>query len=278
MSERDLVGLSPAIAGLRQEIAVAAKATAKVLITGESGVGKELTARILHAWSQRRARPLRIINCGAVPDALLESELFGHIRGSFSGAVRDHKGLFESAHGGTVVLDEIGDTSVRMQALLLRFLQFGEVQRIGDTESRCVDVRVLATTRRNLRELIAESEFRLDLYYRLNVITIHVPPLRDRVDDVPALLEHFMTVFSRQYQLPSPPIGHETMAWLKGYAWPGNVRELRNLAERFVIRREAGGVDPAWLDSGAAGASAGRNLSARRRSYTLRISPRRSLR
>jgi DNA-binding NtrC family response regulator len=249
MSERDLVGLSPAIAGLRQEIAVAAKATAKVLITGESGVGKELTARILHAWSQRRARPLRIINCGAVPDALLESELFGHIRGSFSGAVRDHKGLFESAHGGTVVLDEIGDTSVRMQALLLRFLQFGEVQRIGDTESRCVDVRVLATTRRNLRELIAESEFRLDLYYRLNVITIHVPPLRDRVDDVPALLEHFMTVFSRQYQLPSPPIGHETMAWLKGYAWPGNVRELRNLAERFVIRREAGGVDPAWLDS-----------------------------
>jgi Nif-specific regulatory protein len=173
-----------------------------------------------------------------VPDSLLESELFGHLRGSFTGAMRDHRGLFESAHGGTVVLDEIGDSSPRMQSLLLRFLQFGELQRIGESALRHVDVRVVATTRRDLRELVAEGGFRLDLYYRLNVVAIHVPPLRDRADDVPALLEHFMTGFSRQHQLPVPPIGHETMAWLKSYAWPGNVRELRNVAERFVIRKE----------------------------------------
>jgi transcriptional regulator with GAF, ATPase, and Fis domain len=253
MSEyvRDLIGVSPAIVKLRQEIAVAARSTAKVLITGESGAGKDLAARIVHHSSERRMRPLRGISCAGVPDTLLESELFGHVRGSFTGAVRDHRGIFESAHGGTVVLDEIGDSSPRMQSLLLRFLQFGELQRIGDSASRCVDVRVVATTRRDLRTLVAEGEFRLDLYYRLNVVAIHVPPLRDRVDDVSPLLAHFMTEFSRQYQRPCPPIGRETMDWLTSYAWPGNVRELRNLAERFVIRREAGGVDPAWLDSTA---------------------------
>jgi transcriptional regulator with GAF, ATPase, and Fis domain len=245
----DLIGSSPAMVQLRQEVAVAAKSNAKVLMTGESGVGKELVARVLHNSSRRRSRPLRAINCAGVPDALLESELFGHLRGSFTGAVRDHQGVFESARGGTVLLDEIGDSSARMQGLLLRFLQFGEIQRIGESESRYVDVHVVATTRRDLRELIVEGEFRLDLYYRLNVISIHVPPLRERVDDVPALLEHFMTAFSQQYQLPRPLIGRETMAWLKGYGWPGNVRELRNIAERFVIRREVGGLDPAWLDT-----------------------------
>jgi transcriptional regulator with GAF, ATPase, and Fis domain len=240
MSEcgRNVIGVSPAAAKLRQDIADAAQSTAKVLITGEGGVGKDLAARLIHHSGDRRPRPLRAISCAGLPDSLLESELFGHIRGSFTGAVRDHRGLFESAHGGTVVLDEIGDSSPRMQSLLLRFLQFGELQRVGESALRRVDVRVVATTRRDLRELVAEGEFRLDLYYRLNVLPIHVPPLRDRLDDVPALLDHFMTEFGRQHRLPCPPIGDETMGWLKSYAWPGNVRELRNVAERFVIRKE----------------------------------------
>ena len=237
------------MARLRQEVAAAAKSNAKVLITGESGVGKELVARAVHRFSARRLRALKTINCAGVPDTLLESELFGHVRDSFTGAIRDHQGVFEAAHGGTVVLDEIGDSSGRMQALLLRFLQFGELQRVGDSGPRQVDVRIVATTRRDLRGLIAEGEFRLDLYYRLNVISICVPPLRERVEDIPALLDHFITRFTAQYRLPTPAIGAQAMAWLKGYSWPGNVRELRNLAERFVIRREAGGLDPAWLES-----------------------------
>ena len=245
----ELIGSSPAMARLRQELAVAAKSSAKVVITGESGAGKELVARAVHSSSPRRLQSLRAVNCAGVPDTLLESELFGHLRGSFTGAVRDHLGVFEAANGGTVVLDEISDSSSRMQALLLRFLQFGELQRIGDSGFRHVDVRIIATTRRDLRELIAEGEFRLDLYYRLHVIGIRVPPLRERVDDIPVLLDHFMMRFSIQYQLPAPPIGTQTMAWLKDYSWPGNVRELRNLAERFVIRREVGGLDPAWLDA-----------------------------
>jgi transcriptional regulator with GAF, ATPase, and Fis domain len=244
----DLIGFSPAMARLRQEMAVAAKSSAKVLITGESGVGKELVASLLHAESKRRPRPLRTFNCAAIPDTLLESELFGHVRGSFTGAVRDHRGLFESANRGTVVLDEIGDSSARMQALLLRFLQFGEIHRIGESGSpRQIDVRVVATTRRDLRELVAEGEFRLDLYYRLNVVAIHVPPLRDRIEDVPTLLEHFTARFSQHHRLPCPPIRRDAMAWLKEYSWPGNVRELRNIAERFVIRQEPGGLDPSWL-------------------------------
>jgi len=184
-------------------------------------------------------RPIRIINCLSVPDSLLESELFGHVRGSFSGAVRDHRGVFEGARGGTVVLDEIGESSARMQALLLRFLQFGELQRIGESGwTRRVDVQIVATTRRNLRDLIAEGEFRLDLYYRLNVIGIHVPPLRNRPEDISELLEHFTARFSRQHGVPCPPIGADALAWLKAYSWPGNVRELRNMAERFVVRKE----------------------------------------
>jgi transcriptional regulator with GAF, ATPase, and Fis domain len=233
-----LIGVSPAIVRLRHELAVAAKSSAKVLITGESGVGKELAARVLHGSSTRCSRPLRVVNCASIPDALLESELFGHVRGSFTGAVRDHRGIFEAAHRGTVVLDEIGDSSPRMQGLLLRFLQFGELQRIGEHGTRHIDVRVVATTHRDLRALVAQADFRLDLYYRLNVVAIHVPPLRDRADDVPALLEHFMTAFSTQYQVPCPSIDREAIGWLKSYSWPGNVRELRNVAERFVIRRE----------------------------------------
>jgi transcriptional regulator with GAF, ATPase, and Fis domain len=238
-SELDLTGSSAAIARLRQEVVVAAKSDAKVLITGESGVGKELVARMLHNTSWRRSRPLQTLNCSCVPDSLLESELFGHVRGSFTGAVRDHQGIFEAAKGGTVILDEIGESSARMQGLLLRVLQFGEIQRVGECRSvRQVDVRIVATTHRNLRELIAQGEFRLDLFYRLNVIAIHVPPLRERAEDIPLLLEHFTTRFSQLHRLQCPPIGRDAMGWLKKYSWPGNVRELRNVAERFVIRKE----------------------------------------
>ena len=170
------------------------------------------------------------------------------MRGSFTGAVRNHKGVFASAHGGTVVLDEVGDSSARMQGLLLRFLQFGELQKIGeDGSARYVDVRVVATTRRNLREQVSEGEFRLDLYYRLNVIGIHVPPLRDRVEDIPELIDHFAARFSQHYRMPCPVIEGEAMTWLTSYGWPGNVRELRNIVERFVITGKAGGLDPAWL-------------------------------
>jgi transcriptional regulator with GAF, ATPase, and Fis domain len=231
------------MAGLRREIAVAARSDAKVLITGESGAGKDLVARIIHDRGSRRSRPFRAIACSSVPDTLLESELFGHLRGSFTGAIRDHRGVFDCAHHGTVVLDEIGDSSARMQGLLLRFLQFGELQRIGESGSgRCVDVRVIATTNRNLLERVDAGAFRLDLYYRVNVIPIHVPPLRDRLTDLPQLAEHFVAKFGEEHQTTCPPLGPDEMAWLAKYHWPGNVRELRNVIERYVIQGELGPI------------------------------------
>ena len=248
--ECELVGSSAAMVNLRRDIAVAAGSNTKVLITGESGVGKDITARAIHQRSTRRSRPFRAINCSSVPDTLLESELFGHLRGSFTGAVRDHQGIFESAHRGTVVLDEIGDSSARMQGLLLRVLQFGELQRVGESgPSRLVDLRIVATTQRNLLEQVSAGEFRLDLYYRLNVIRIHVPPLRDRIEDLPSLVEHFITMLSDQHQMPCPALGPDEMAWLAAHPWPGNVRELRNVVERFVITGELGPMNPS-LDGG----------------------------
>jgi len=234
----ELIGASPAMTTLRREVAMAAQSNAKVVITGESGAGKEMIARLLHESSRRRVRPFRAVNCSGIPDELLESELFGHVRGSFTGAVRDHHGVFESARGGTVLLDHIADSSLRLQGLLLRFLQFGEVQKIGEDLAKHVDVRIIATAHRHLLEHVTAGEFRLDLYYRLNVIRIHVPPLRERREDIPALLDYFTTMFSDHYHMPCPPIGPNAMTWLKEYSWPGNVRELRNVAERFVIRRE----------------------------------------
>jgi transcriptional regulator with PAS, ATPase and Fis domain len=241
IQECELVGSSPATVNLQRELAVAAQSTAKVLITGESGAGKDMAARVIHDKSKRRSRPFLAINCSSVPDTLLESELFGHLRGSFTGAVRDRQGVFESARSGTIVLDEIGDSSARMQGLLLRFLQFGELQRIGETgTSRYVDVRVVATTQRNLLAQVASGDFRLDLYYRLNVIHIHVPPLRERRGDIPALVERFMAKFSEEHQTSCAPLGSDDMTRLTKYHWPGNVRELRNIIERYVIRKELG--------------------------------------
>ena len=196
------VGSSAASRQLKQEIEIAARADAKVLITGETGVGKDIVARLVHQQSARSGAPLAIINCAGMTDSLLESELFGHVRGSFTGAFRDKVGLLESGDGGTAFLDEAGEMSTRMQGVLLRFLETGEVQRVGcERGARRVNVRIIAATNRDLTQQVGAGAFREDLYYRLNVIRMHVPPLRERPDDIPALVAHFTDMFSRQYGL-----------------------------------------------------------------------------
>ena len=240
MEVTDLVGVSPAIAALREEILHASRCDAKVLITGESGAGKEIVARLIHDGSARRRSPLVTVNCAALTDTLLETELFGHVRGSFTGAYRDRSGVFEQAHRGTVFMDEIGETTPRMQGLLLRFLETGEIQRVGtDRAQTRVDVRVIAATNRVLVDAVAQKLFREDLYYRLNVVHLYVPPLRDRHDDIPLLLRHFLQLFARQYQTPVPVLSDDATKLLLEHAWPGNVRELKNVVERLIIR--AGG-------------------------------------
>jgi transcriptional regulator with GAF, ATPase, and Fis domain len=207
------------------------------LITGESGVGKELAARTIHTFSARSQAPLVALNSAGVPDSLLESELFGHMRGSFTGAYRDKPGIFEAARNGTVMLDEVGEMSLRMQSLLLRFLETGEIQPVGGTRPRyTVDVRIVAMTNRKLLDRIATKEFREDLYYRLNVIHIVVPPLRERREDIPVLAQHFLRACAEQYRLPQVELTPEAHDCLINYDWPGNVRELKNVVERTVVR------------------------------------------
>ena len=233
-----ILGSSPAIEKLRDDISYAARADAKVLITGESGAGKELVARGIHGASVRSGGPFMAINCAGIPETLLESELFGFVRGSFTGAYRDRAGLLESGHRGTVFLDEVGEMTLRMQGLLLRFLETGEIQRIGaDRMVQRLDVRIIAATNRPLATEVEEKRFRSDLYYRLNVIHMVVPPLRDRRDDVPVLLAHFLDAYGRRYTAPVPEVTPEAMLLLQDYAWPGNVRELKNVVERLIVRR-----------------------------------------
>jgi transcriptional regulator with GAF, ATPase, and Fis domain len=231
------IGASAASRQLQADISVAARADAKVLVTGETGVGKDVVARLLHEQSARRAAPLAVINCAGMPDTLLESELFGHVRGSFTGAIRDKVGLLEFGDGGTAFLDEAGEMSPRMQGLLLRFLETGEVQRVGcERGVRRVNVRIIAATNRDLAQQVAAGAFREDLYYRLNVIRIHVPPLRARPADVPALFAHFAELFGRQYGLAPRLLMPEAEQALTSCRWPGNVRELKNVVERLVVR------------------------------------------
>ena len=237
-----LIGSSLGIRQVREEIECAARSNAKVLITGESGTGKEIVARLVHERSHRARGPLVTINCAGVPDSLLESELFGHVKGSFTDAWRDKRGLLESASGGTVFLDEIGEMTLRMQALLLRFLETGEIQRVGcDRHAQTVNVRVITATHRQLLEQVAEKTFREDLFYRLNVVHIEVPPLRERRDDVPLLLDYFLKIFSEKHGRPLPELGKEAVASLSDYDWPGNVRELRNVTERLVLKSRSDG-------------------------------------
>ena len=243
MQQTRLVGASPAIITLQEEIHYAAKCDAKVLITGESGAGKEIVARLIHAASPRSRSQLVTVNCAALTETLLETELFGHVRGSFTGAYRDRLGAFEQAHRGTVFMDEIGETSPRMQGLLLRFLETGEIQRVGSDQVQTrVDVRVIAATNRVLVDSVANKTFREDLYYRLNVIHLRVPALRERVEDIPLLLEFFIDHFARQYQMERPAISADALQTLTDHAWPGNVRELKNVVERLVVRGRSGEI------------------------------------
>ena len=235
-----LIALSDAMRRVHEEIDCAATSDAKVLITGESGVGKELVAQLLHQRSRRSHGKLIAINCAGVPDSLLASELFGHVRGSFTDAYRDKQGWLEQAHRGTIFMDEIGEMSLQMQATLLRFLESGEIQRVGsDRRSAVVDVRIIAATNRCLIDRVAAQQFREDLFYRLNVIHIEVPPLRERREDIPALIEHFLRTFSDVCKVDRPTITKEALEQLTAAPWPGNVRELRNVMERLVVH--AGG-------------------------------------
>lgn len=242
--ELSILGVTPAVVELRENIGFAARSDAKVLISGESGVGKELVSRLVHSQSRRAAWPLVTVNCAAIAETLLESELFGHTRGSFTGAYRDRAGLLERANRGTVFMDEVGETSPRMQGLLLRFLETGEIQPVGsDRIQTRVDVRVIAATNRILIDRVAAGEFREDLYYRLNVIHLTVPPLRERRGDVPMLLEHFLRSFASQYGTDVPCLSPEAIELFLEHDWPGNIRELKNVVERLVIARRSGTVE-----------------------------------
>ena len=241
----DLLGQSEQLESIRAEVEYASRCDAKVLITGESGVGKEVVAHLIHANSQRRQAPLITVNCAALTETLLETELFGHVRGSFTGAIRDRSGVLELAHRGTVFMDEIGETTPRMQGLLLRFLETGEIQRVGsDRADNRVDVRVIAATNRNLIESVQEKIFREDLYYRLNVIHIRVPPLRERIVDVPPLFQKFLGEFATTYGRTAPTVSTQVLDILRAHSWPGNVRELKNLAERLVVRAQTDVIQP----------------------------------
>jgi transcriptional regulator with PAS, ATPase and Fis domain len=231
-----LIGTSAAIAELSQEIDRIARSDAKVLVTGESGVGKELVAHAIHQRSPRSQRPMVAVNCAGLPETLLESELFGHVKGSFTGAYRDKQGKLEIADGGTIFLDEIGEMTLRMQGLLLRFMETGELQKVGaDRAAGRVNVRVIAATNRNLRDMIGEGTFREDLFYRLNVIHLTVPPLRERREDIPGLVGHFLAQFTRNNGTPVHHISPQALELLSAYSWPGNVRELENVIERLVV-------------------------------------------
>ena len=234
-SHVQLTGRSAEVTALEQEIDRVARSDAKVLITGESGVGKEIVARAIHSRGPRASHVFAPVNCAGLPETLLESELFGHVKGSFTGAYRDKPGKLETAHMGTIFLDEVGEMTLRMQGLLLRFLETGEIQKVGaDGSGRIVNVRVIAATNRDLREMIKQGTFREDLFYRLNVIHIVVPPLRDRREDIPVLATEFLNQFAGA-RSGITGVSAEAMKALTEYSWPGNVRELENVIERLVV-------------------------------------------
>jgi two-component system, NtrC family, nitrogen regulation response regulator NtrX len=230
-----MVGESYVMAQLREQVAMAAPTNGRVLIFGENGTGKELVARSIHHLSRRRSGPFVEVNCAAIPEELIESELFGHVKGAFTGAVADRRGKFETSDGGTLFLDEIGDMSLKTQAKVLRALQEQVVEPVGGTGTVKVDVRILAATNKDLPAEIRSGQFREDLYFRLNVIPIFVPPLRDREADIPLLASHFMAELAREYGRRPKRLDPGAAAGLRGYRWPGNVRELRNVVERLMI-------------------------------------------
>ncbi len=231
----EIIGISPPIQKLKESLKAVAPTNSIVLITGENGTGKELVARAIHAMSPRANRLFLAVNCAAIPDTLIESELFGHEKGAFTGATSVQRGKFELAHGGTLFLDEIGDMSLNTQAKVLRVLQEQEFQRVGGTRNIKVDARVISATNKDLLKEIGAGRFREDLYFRINVITIHIPPLRERKEDIPLLARHFLREISKEHGIPEKELTHEAIELMQEYDWPGNVRELRNLMERVSI-------------------------------------------
>src|SRR5262245_44232460 len=231
----ELIGQGPALGAVARQIDLVAPTDAAVLVLGESGTGKELVARELHRRSTRSARPLVKVNCAAVPRELYESEFFGHAKGAFTGALRDRAGRFELADGGTLFLDEVGEIPLELQAKLLRVLQEGELERVGEERTRKVNVRVIAATNRDLRNEAEAGRFRQDLYYRLSVFPVELPPLRKRTEDIPLLAEHFLALASRNLGRPKPRLTLANVQQLQRYEWPGNVRELQHVIERAVI-------------------------------------------
>ena len=238
-----IIGRSQPLRAVLELVEKVADTDSTVLITGESGTGKELVARALHYNSRRAERMLVAVNCGAIPEELLESELFGHVRGAFTNAIRDREGRFTAAHGGTIFLDEIGDMSPNLQVKLLRVLQSRSFEPVGSSETVEIDVRVIAATNQNLEQQIADGKFREDLYYRLNVLPIEVPALRDRREDIPLLVQHFFEIANQEKGTQIESISEDAMGCMTNYEWPGNVRELRNIVERVAILAVADAVE-----------------------------------
>ena len=254
-AQHTMIGDGYAMMKLREQVAMAAPTNGRVLIFGENGTGKELVARSIHQLSRRRATPFIEVNCAAIPEDLIETELFGHVRGAFTGAVADRRGKFEAAHGGTIFLDEIADMSLKTQAKVLRVLQEQVMEAVGGSSRIRVDARVLAATNKDLTAEIRAGRFREDLYFRLNVVPIFVPPLRDRQEDIPLLADHFMAMLAREYGRRPKIFEADAIIALRQYVWPGNVRELRNLVERLMIMVPGDRIssrDLSFLDQGLA--------------------------
>ena len=244
-----IITRSPVMEDLLRQARLVADSDASVLITGESGTGKELLAQAIHRASRRRARPYVAVNCGAIPAELLESELFGHARGAFTGAVQPHKGLFQAADGGTLLLDEIGDMPLPLQVKLLRVLQEGEVRPVGSTQAIPVNVRVISATHRDLDAQRAAGLFREDLYYRLNVVSLRLPPLAERREDIPLLASHYLRRLAERYEKPVPSLAPDAMQLLVAAPWPGNVRQLLNLLEQAVALTTTGMIPASLVQS-----------------------------
>jgi two-component system nitrogen regulation response regulator NtrX len=273
----EILGASAPIQKLKEQIALAAPTNGWVLISGENGTGKEMVAKQLHVQSKRASGPFVEVNCAAIPEELIESELFGHEKGAFTGAIAQKRGKFELANGGTIFLDEIADMSLRTQAKILRILQEHKFERVGGSETIDVDVRVIAATNKSLEREIQAGKFREDLYYRLNVIPFHVPALRERREDIPLLAQAFVKEFCTDSAVPQKTVAPRTLALLGGYAWPGNVRELRNLVERLVLMTPESRIRPEDLPEELRGgathapAASGSTLEDARREFERRF-------
>jgi DNA-binding NtrC family response regulator len=261
LEERPIIGTSPAIRHLVERMGIIAQSDSTILVEGESGTGKEIVARGIHLASPRRKHPFVVVSSAGIPESLLESELFGHEKGSFTGAIRRHTGYFERAHRGTLFIDDIDDLPMTMQVKLLRVLQEREITRVGGSENVTVDVRIIAATKVHLRRRVEEKTFREDLFYRLNILSLQLPPLRERKEDIPVLVEHFLA----KHGAEGSPFTEELMARCLVHHWPGNVRELENLVERVIALSKAGPVDPVLLGwDGPASGGTGVNGNAAR--------------